>query len=41
VGKSSTAAVTVAVELWRLGFNKGQMLKGKDRVRNKNKKEGP
>jgi hypothetical protein len=37
-GKSSTVAVTVAVELWRLGFSKGQMLKGKDRVRKK--KEG-
>jgi hypothetical protein len=34
-GKSSTT-----VELWRLGFSKGRMLKGKDKVRKK-KKEGP
>jgi hypothetical protein len=34
--------VTVVVELWRLGFCKGQRLKGKDRVREKKKKEeGP
>jgi hypothetical protein len=39
--KSSTAIVMVAVDLLRLGFNKGQMLKGKDRVRKKKKKEGP
>jgi hypothetical protein len=30
-----------AVELWRLGFSKGRMLKGKDKVRKKKKKEGP
>jgi hypothetical protein len=29
----------VVLELWRLGFCKGQRLKGKDRVRKK-KKEG-
>jgi hypothetical protein len=29
------------MELWRLGFSKGQMLKGKDRVRKKKKKKGP
>jgi hypothetical protein len=39
-GKSSTAAATAVVELWRLGFCKGGMLKGKDRVRKK-KEEGP
>jgi hypothetical protein len=33
---------TAAVELWRLGFSKGRMLKGKERVRKKKKKEeGP
>jgi hypothetical protein len=30
---------TAAVELWRLGFSKGRMLKGKDRVRKKKKKK--
>jgi hypothetical protein len=39
--KSSTVAATAVVELWRLGFNKGQMLKGKDRLRNNKKKEDP
>jgi hypothetical protein len=32
-------AATTTVELWRLGFRKGRMLKGKDRVRKKKKKE--
>jgi hypothetical protein len=36
------AMATTAVELWRLGFSKGRMLKGKDRIRKKKKKkEGP
>jgi hypothetical protein len=35
------AMIMVAVELWRLGFHRGQMLKDKDRVRKKKKKEGP
>jgi hypothetical protein len=34
-------AATAAVELWRLGFCKGRMLKDKGRVRKKKKKEGP
>jgi hypothetical protein len=32
-------AATTTVELWRLGFRKGRMLKGKDRVRKKKKKK--
>jgi hypothetical protein len=40
-GKSSTVAVLAAVELWGLGFSKGQMLEGKDRVRKKKEKEDP
>jgi hypothetical protein len=34
-------AVLAAVELWGLGFSKGQMLEGKDRVRKKKEKEDP
>jgi hypothetical protein len=44
--KSSTTAATTAVELKRLGFSKGRMLKSNERVRKKKKKkkeeeEGP
>jgi hypothetical protein len=37
--KSSTTAATMAVELKRLGFSKGQMLKSNERVRKKKKKK--
>jgi hypothetical protein len=31
----------MVVELWGLGFSKGRMLKSKDKVRKKKKKEVP
>jgi hypothetical protein len=38
-GKSLTVAVMAAVELSGLGFSKGWMLEGKDRVRKKKEKD--